>query len=64
MEDALQFKKDGLEGEELQNAVQGDLDNLIKSFGYMYGEIDIDDWTIDQIKDHIFTNTKIIKTVM
>ena len=59
MEDALQFKKDGLEGEELQNAVQGDLDNLIKSFGYMYGEIDIDDWTIDQIKDHIFTNTKI-----
>lgn len=59
MKDAVDSKDKGLEGEGLQNAVQGDLDNLIKSFGYMYGELPIEDWTVDQVKDHIFTNTKI-----
>lgn len=60
MQNAVDYKNSGLSGKELEEALQPDVDNLIRSFANMYdNNIPVEDNNPEGIKKHIFANTAI-----
>lgn len=60
MQSAIDYSNKGLTGQDLETAVQPDLDSLIMSFGSMYsGNIPIEDNNVNDIKKYLFEDTSI-----